>query len=41
VIHYAEKPETFVSDVINCGVYVFTTAGIYHLIDKGITASDP
>jgi hypothetical protein len=23
VLHYAEKPETFVSDVINCGVYFF------------------
>ncbi|XP_008812895.2 mannose-1-phosphate guanyltransferase alpha-like isoform X2 [Phoenix dactylifera] len=24
VLHYTEKPETFVSDLINCGVYVFT-----------------
>ncbi|GAB2288780.1 hypothetical protein Dimus_023090 [Dionaea muscipula] len=24
LLHYAEKPETFVSDLINCGVYVFT-----------------
>lgn len=24
LLHYAEKPETFVSDRINCGVYVFT-----------------
>jgi mannose-1-phosphate guanylyltransferase len=24
VTHYAEKPETFVSDLINCGVYVFS-----------------
>lgn len=24
VLHYTEKPETFVSDRINCGVYVFT-----------------
>ncbi|WCJ20887.1 Mannose-1-phosphate guanyltransferase alpha [Euphorbia peplus] len=23
VLHYIEKPETFVSDLINCGVYVF------------------
>jgi len=23
VLHYAEKPETFVSDTINCGVYLF------------------
>ncbi|XP_047958627.1 mannose-1-phosphate guanyltransferase alpha-B-like isoform X1 [Salvia hispanica] len=24
VLHYTEKPETFVSDLINCGIYVFT-----------------
>lgn len=24
LLHYTEKPETFVSDLINCGVYVFT-----------------
>ncbi|CAM6082001.1 unnamed protein product [Calypogeia fissa] len=24
LLHYAEKPETFVSDHINCGVYIFT-----------------
>ncbi|CAG7893559.1 unnamed protein product [Brassica rapa] len=24
LLHYTEKPETFVSDRINCGVYVFT-----------------
>jgi mannose-1-phosphate guanylyltransferase len=23
VLHYVEKPETFVSDLISCGVYVF------------------
>jgi NDP-sugar pyrophosphorylase family protein len=23
VLHFAEKPETFVSDLANCGVYVF------------------
>jgi len=33
VLHYAEKPETFVSDIINCGVYVFSPS-IYQLIDK-------
>ncbi|XP_031480558.1 uncharacterized protein LOC116250772 [Nymphaea colorata] len=25
LLHYTEKPETFVSDLINCGVYIFTT----------------
>ncbi|XP_057769469.1 uncharacterized protein LOC130989518 [Salvia miltiorrhiza] len=24
VLHYTEKPETFVSNLINCGIYVFT-----------------
>lgn len=24
ILHYAEKPETFVSDTINCGIYVFS-----------------
>nr|GMD56497.1 mannose-1-phosphate guanyltransferase alpha-like [Ipomoea batatas] len=24
LLHYTEKPETFVSELINCGVYVFT-----------------
>ncbi|KAI4351522.1 hypothetical protein L6164_005886 [Bauhinia variegata] len=24
LLHYTEKPETFVSDLINCGVYLFT-----------------
>jgi mannose-1-phosphate guanylyltransferase len=23
IVHWAEKPETFVSDLINCGVYLF------------------
>ncbi len=26
VLHFAEKPETFGSDVANCGVYVFSPA---------------
>ncbi|KAL8132388.1 hypothetical protein AgCh_008037 [Apium graveolens] len=25
LLHYTEKPETFVSNLINCGVYVFST----------------
>jgi mannose-1-phosphate guanylyltransferase len=32
-LHYAEKPETFVSDIINCGAYLFTPT-IYNLIDN-------
>lgn len=24
LLHYTEKPETFVSDRINCGAYIFT-----------------
>jgi len=26
VLHFAEKPETFVSDLANCGVYIFSPA---------------
>ncbi|SAL95921.1 hypothetical protein [Absidia glauca] len=26
VLHYVEKPETFISDLISCGVYLFDTA---------------
>jgi mannose-1-phosphate guanylyltransferase len=32
-LHYAEKPETFVSDVINAGVYIFSPS-IFELVDK-------
>lgn len=34
VLHYAEKAQTFVNDVINCGVYVFRRAGLYAHIDQ-------
>jgi len=33
ILHYAEKPETFVSDIINCGIYLFSPQ-IFDLIDK-------
>eukprot|EP01114_Cavostelium_apophysatum_P013089 TRINITY_DN3093_c0_g1_i1.p1 TRINITY_DN3093_c0_g1~~TRINITY_DN3093_c0_g1_i1.p1 ORF type:complete len:391 (+),score=65.17 TRINITY_DN3093_c0_g1_i1:454-1626(+) len=33
VLHYAEKPETFISDIINGGIYAFSPT-IYGLIDK-------
>ncbi|DBA01005.1 TPA: hypothetical protein N0F65_006266 [Lagenidium giganteum] len=26
IMHWAEKPETFVSDIINCGIYLFDVA---------------
>ncbi|KAM9189065.1 mannose-1-phosphate guanylyltransferase regulatory subunit alpha isoform 2-T2 [Mergus octosetaceus] len=31
VQHYVEKPSTFVSEVINCGVYLFTPAIFQHI----------
>ncbi|PRP81388.1 mannose-1-phosphate guanylyltransferase [Planoprotostelium fungivorum] len=34
VIHYAEKPETFISDIINCGVYLFSTTSFFDLVEK-------
>jgi len=32
-LHYAEKPETFVSDIINAGIYVLSP-GFFDLIEK-------
>lgn len=31
LLHYTEKPETFVSDLINCGVYVFSSSLFDHI----------
>ena len=31
VEHYVEKPETFVSNTINCGVYVLGIAVLDHM----------
>nr|BBG22682.1 predicted GDP-mannose pyrphosphorylase [Dendrobium huoshanense] len=36
LLHYTEKPETFVSDLINCGVYIFT-ADIFKAIQDSFT----
>lgn len=36
LLHYTEKPETFVSDLINCGVYIFTP-GIFTAIQDAFT----
>ena len=33
LLHYAEKPETAVSALINCGVYVASTRGFYALLE--------
>eukprot|EP01116_Phalansterium_solitarium_P010545 TRINITY_DN2542_c0_g2_i2.p1 TRINITY_DN2542_c0_g2~~TRINITY_DN2542_c0_g2_i2.p1 ORF type:complete len:408 (+),score=24.40 TRINITY_DN2542_c0_g2_i2:126-1349(+) len=33
VLHYAEKPETFVSDIINCGIYLFSPT-FFDLVDE-------
>jgi mannose-1-phosphate guanylyltransferase len=33
-LHYAEKPETFVGDLINAGIYVFSPQ-MFDLIEKG------
>uniref|UniRef100_A0A4W3GHJ5 GDP-mannose pyrophosphorylase Aa n=1 Tax=Callorhinchus milii TaxID=7868 RepID=A0A4W3GHJ5_CALMI len=33
VLHYVEKPGTFVSDIINCGVYLFTPTIFQHIGD--------
>ena len=31
VLHFVEKPETFVSTLINCGAYVFSMKVLDHL----------
>jgi mannose-1-phosphate guanylyltransferase len=33
ILHWAEKPETFVSDIINCGIYLFEVG----LVDMIVT----
>jgi mannose-1-phosphate guanylyltransferase len=35
VLHWAEKPETFVSDIINCGIYLFDVSLIDHIVNVG------
>ena len=34
VLHYVEKPETFVSEVINCGIYIFSPASLFKLMGE-------
>lgn len=34
LLHYVEKPETWVSNLINCGIYVAETNSFYALLDK-------
>uniref|UniRef100_A0A8B9PKA9 GDP-mannose pyrophosphorylase A n=1 Tax=Apteryx owenii TaxID=8824 RepID=A0A8B9PKA9_APTOW len=31
VLHYVEKPSTFVSEIINCGIYLFTPTIFQHI----------
>jgi len=40
VLHYAEKPETYVSDIINCGVYLFSPS-IYDLLTSVSESQKP
>jgi mannose-1-phosphate guanylyltransferase len=35
ILHWAEKPETFVSDIINCGVYLFDVALMDTIVSVG------
>ncbi|KAK3749908.1 hypothetical protein QZH41_017356, partial [Actinostola sp. cb2023] len=34
VVHYVEKPETFVSELINCGVYVFSPNEVFQTMSE-------
>ncbi|TKA21993.1 hypothetical protein B0A50_08491 [Salinomyces thailandicus] len=36
VLHYVEKPESYISDLINCGVYLFSTEAIFPSIKSAI-----
>lgn len=38
VMHYVEKPETFVSDLISCGVYLFNVS-IFTEMERHVKAS--
>ncbi|CAH2305282.1 mannose-1-phosphate guanyltransferase alpha isoform X1 [Pelobates cultripes] len=33
VLHYVEKPSTFISDIINCGVYLFSPSIFQHIAE--------
>ena len=33
VLHYVEKPSTFISDIINCGIYLFSPEALKPLRD--------
>lgn len=35
IMHWAEKPETFVSDIINCGIYLFDVSLLDMIVDVG------
>ncbi|KAF2482432.1 nucleotide-diphospho-sugar transferase [Neohortaea acidophila] len=37
VLHYVEKPESFISNLINCGVYLFATEAIFPSIKSAMT----
>uniref|UniRef100_A0A8C5C4C4 GDP-mannose pyrophosphorylase Aa n=1 Tax=Gadus morhua TaxID=8049 RepID=A0A8C5C4C4_GADMO len=37
VLHYVEKPGTFVSDIINCGIYLFTPDIFQHIYGDSST----
>jgi mannose-1-phosphate guanylyltransferase len=36
VLHFAEKPETFVSDLASCGVYIFSPSVFTALEDIAV-----
>ncbi|KAF2860572.1 nucleotide-diphospho-sugar transferase [Piedraia hortae CBS 480.64] len=36
VLHYVEKPESYISDLINCGVYLFSTQAIFPSIKSAM-----
>ena len=41
VIHYVEKPDTFISNLINCGIYIFQADGIFRVLKERISQRVP
>lgn len=41
VLHYVEKPETYVSSLINCGIYLFNSEEFFNFIREELGKNSP
>ena len=41
VLHYVEKPETYVSKLINCGIYLFNSEALFDFIREDSAKNPP